>query len=181
LWDQVSPRQHVEAVLLDAYGQSPRPEAEPHHVDAMRRLAGIALDTVGGAPQKRCRPDRIAPLRMGEADSKLCQAAPQFALASGGCLPRTLQHLMCLERTADVEEPLRFGERLIRGQCEVVGHALDPRRAMRKGSAQLVTWAGVARASRDIPVPPTVTRRTHRFDPGLASHRRARSPSTDTG
>jgi hypothetical protein len=39
---------------------------------------------------------------------------------------------MCLKRSAGVEESLRFRERILRRQREIVGHSFDPGRAVRQ-------------------------------------------------
>jgi hypothetical protein len=72
---------------------------------------------------------------------------------------------VCLKRSAGVEKSLRFGERLLRRQGEIVGHSFDPGRVVRQGPPQFVARAGVARAPRGIPVPPTLTRWTHPYAP----------------
>jgi hypothetical protein len=76
-----------------------------------------------------------------------------------------------LKRSARVEEALRFGERLVRRQREIVRDAFHTCVAIRQGSTQCVAWAGVARAPGGIPIACTVTRWTHRFCSAAASRR----------
>jgi hypothetical protein len=98
---------------------------------------------------------------MGQTDGELRQTAPQFAFALWGRLPGALQHLVRVERATRIEQPLRLGEGLVRGQRKVVGHPRDPGRVVRKRPTELVARAGVARASRAVPVPLTTPGRAH--------------------
>jgi len=158
LWGEISRRKRIEAVLLDAYDQSPRPGDEPGRVNAVGGPAGVALYPVCRAPQQLCRPDRIAPTRVGEAHGDLGQTPPQFTLVVGRGLPRALQHLVRLERAARIEELLRLRERVRRPEREVVGHALDPRGAARQRPTQLVPRPAAPRPSGAVPVPPGLAR-----------------------
>jgi len=155
---EVSRRERIEAVLLDAYDQSPRPDDEPSRINAVRRLAGVALHPVRRAPQQLCRPDRITPTHVREADGELGETAPQFTLVVGCGLPRALQHFMRLERAAFVEEPLRLRERVRRRQREVVRHPLDPRGVARQRPTQLVTRTGATGPSGAVSVPSGLAR-----------------------
>src|SRR6266704_1330423 len=158
-------REGGEALPLDASDQRTHPPDEPGRGDAGRRVVGVAFEALGCAPQQLYCPDRVPPPDVGQTDGELRQTAPQFAFALWGSLPGALQHLVCVERATRIEQPLRLGEGLVRGQRKVVGPPRDPGRVVRKRPAELVARAGVARASRAVPVPLTTSGRAHAHRP----------------
>ncbi|MCW2769530.1 MAG: hypothetical protein JWR27_963 [Aeromicrobium sp.] len=93
-----------------------------------------ALDEAGGA-------DGIASCGMREADAQLGEALPQFAFVVGAVLPSRFQHLMRCEGSALPDKFLGQSQGFVRRQGDV-GHRLDARRTVRKGTPQ-----GVARSS----------------------------------
>lgn len=159
-----------QAILLDAYDQRARPGDDPGHVHAVRR-AGVPFHAVSSAPEKLRRPDWVSSPGVGGAYGELRQPSPQLTFDLRGGLPGALQYLVRLKRCARVEEALRFGERLVRRQREIVRDPFHSCVAIRQGSTQCVASAGVARAPGGTPITRTVTRWTHRFCAAAASRR----------
>jgi hypothetical protein len=153
LWGDVAVGESAKSVRLDAYGQSACPDREPGRVDAVGRVFRVPFDAVRRAAQQLYRSHSVVPLDVREADGQLGQATPQLAFLRRGAFPRALQHLVCVEGATVVEQSLRLGERIVRGQRDVVGYALDAIRVTWQWSPQFVSWTGVAWASGGVAVP----------------------------
>ena len=99
--------------------------------DAMTSGAAHFVEVVGRPCQDARRSSHIPALNMSDADGELSQPLPHIALVVGCVLPRRFEHLMCVERQPTVQQVLRIGERIGRGQIQIVGDALYPLAAVR--------------------------------------------------
>lgn len=68
VWGEIVLGESIDAVRLDAYGQSPCPDHEPSRIDAMRRVACVPVDAVHGAAQQLHCSHGIAPPGVCEAN-----------------------------------------------------------------------------------------------------------------
>ena len=84
------------------------------HVNVGWQSLRVARDAVGPTTEQH-RGSVVVPAKgVGQADSKLGQPLPQVPLGVGSGLPGGLQHLVGVERTTLVQEPLGFGQSFAR-------------------------------------------------------------------
>ena len=119
----------------------------------MWRPLGIARDAVGPTPQQHCSPGVVPAKGVGQADSKLGQPLPQVALGVRSRLPGGLQHLVGVERTTLVQQPLGFGQSIARRQGQIFGDTGNSGVSTSKRPAKGIARAGVARPAELVAFP----------------------------
>ena len=110
---------------LQLLGRGASPFDQAGDVDSVRRVASAISQAIRPALEQRDGAGGVSAQRVRLPDSELCQALPQLSLIRCGSLPRSFQHLVCLERQSTVEQALRLDQSLFRCKKEVVRHAGD--------------------------------------------------------
>ena len=133
--------------VVQEHGQGSRPVEQSRDVDAVRRSIGVTRNALGPTPEQHCGTDVVPPKRVGQAHCKLRQPLPEVTFGIRGGLPGGLQHLVGLEWTALVQQPLSFDQAFVRWQDKIVGNTHHPGLSTGKGSTKRIAWAGVARTT----------------------------------